>query len=68
MTVAEVFGRTVQLFLVDGSPSGLIIASIHGWTSSVSFDRRDVDEDCRRIAIRVLPERLPSKAPQQPGP
>lgn len=31
----EVFGRTIQLFLVDGTPSGLIIASIHGWTGSL---------------------------------
>ncbi len=29
------FGRTIQLFLVDGSSSGLVIASIHGWTGSV---------------------------------
>jgi hypothetical protein len=28
-------GRTIQLFLADGSPNGLIIASIHGWTGSV---------------------------------
>ena len=32
---AEAVGRTIQLFLVDGSPSGLIIASIHGWTGTV---------------------------------
>lgn len=32
---AEAFGRTIQLFLVDGTPNGLIIASIHGWTGSV---------------------------------
>jgi hypothetical protein len=31
----EAFGRTIQLFLVDGTPGGLIIASIHGWTGSV---------------------------------
>ncbi len=31
----EAFGRTIQLFLVDGTPNGLIIASIHGWTGSV---------------------------------
>jgi hypothetical protein len=31
----ETFGRTIQLFLVDGVPGGLIIASIHGWTGSV---------------------------------
>lgn len=29
------FGRTIQLFLVDGTPNGLRIASIHGWTGSV---------------------------------
>jgi hypothetical protein len=32
---APVFGRTIQLYLVDGVPSGLTIASIHGWTGSV---------------------------------
>lgn len=32
---AEAFGRTIQLFLVDGTPNGLTIASIHGWTGSV---------------------------------
>ena len=31
----KAFGRTIQLFLVDGTPNGLIIASIHGWTGSV---------------------------------
>ena len=31
----EAFGRTIQLFLVDGTPNGLTIASIHGWTGSV---------------------------------
>ena len=35
MTFTEPVGRTIQLFLVDGSPYGLIIASIHGWTGSV---------------------------------
>lgn len=33
--MTESFGRTIQLFLVDGTPTGLIIASIHGWTGSV---------------------------------
>jgi hypothetical protein len=32
MTVGEVFGRTIQLFLVDGKPTGLRKATIHGWT------------------------------------
>lgn len=31
----ETFGRTIQLFLVEGTPNGLTIASIHGWTGSV---------------------------------
>lgn len=30
------FGRTIQLFLVDGSPSGLMIATLHGWTGSLA--------------------------------
>lgn len=33
--MAEAFGRTIQLFLVDGSPTGLIVATIHGWTGAV---------------------------------
>ncbi|WP_068305057.1 GIY-YIG nuclease family protein [Pararhodobacter sp. CCB-MM2] len=28
----EAFGRTIQLFLVDGKPTGLRKATIHGWT------------------------------------
>jgi hypothetical protein len=41
----QAFGRTIRLFLADGMPSGLIVASIHGWTGSVlvasqsTFDR-----------------------------
>jgi hypothetical protein len=35
MTTTDTFGRTIQLFLEDDTPSGLIIASIHGWTGSV---------------------------------
>lgn len=32
MTAGESFGRTIQLFLVDGKPTGLRKATIHGWT------------------------------------
>jgi hypothetical protein len=32
MIMGETFGRTIQLFLVDGKPTGLRKASIHGWT------------------------------------
>ncbi len=35
MAPPEIFGRTIQLFLVDGSPNGLMIASLHGWTGAV---------------------------------
>ncbi len=35
MDAPVAFGRTIQLFLVDGSPSGLMIATIHGWTGAV---------------------------------
>ena len=28
-------GRTIQLLLTDGTPSGLTIATLHGWTGSV---------------------------------
>ena len=35
MTTSEAFGRTIQLFLVDGTPNGLRKATIHGWTGLV---------------------------------
>lgn len=35
MTTGETFGRTIQLFLVDGKPTGLRKATIHGWTGQL---------------------------------
>lgn len=35
MTVAETFGRTIQLFLVDGTSTGLRKVTIHGWTGLI---------------------------------
>ncbi|QUS36311.1 GIY-YIG nuclease family protein [Falsirhodobacter algicola] len=35
MHADDVFGRTIQLFLVDGKPTGLRKATIHGWTGFV---------------------------------
>ncbi|TKW65883.1 MAG: GIY-YIG nuclease family protein [Paracoccus denitrificans] len=32
MSTGDIFGRTIQLFLVDGKPTGLRKATIHGWT------------------------------------
>lgn len=35
METSGAFGKTIQLFLVGGKPSGLRKATIHGWTGSV---------------------------------
>jgi hypothetical protein len=54
------FGRTIQLFLVDGMPTGLIIASIHGWTGSVlvasqsTFGRLLARPEVRRTGVYIL--------------
>jgi hypothetical protein len=56
----EAFGRTVQLFLVDGTPNGLMIASIHGWTGSVlvannaTFARLVARPETDRAGIYIL--------------
>src|SRR5262249_17750275 len=41
-------GRSIQLFLVDGTPTGLIIASIHGWTGSVLVSTQSTFGDLLR--------------------
>jgi Domain of unknown function (DUF4357) len=57
---AEAFGRTIQLFLVDGVPNGLIIASIHGWTGSVlvasqaTFDKLRARPEADRTGLYIL--------------
>jgi hypothetical protein len=56
----ESFGRTIQLFLADGVPNGLIIASIHGWTGSVlvatqsTFARLRARPEADRTGIYIL--------------
>lgn len=56
----EVFGSTIQLFLVDGAPNGLIIASIHGWTGSVlvatqaTFGRLLARPEVDRTGVYIL--------------
>ncbi len=56
----EAFGRTIQLFLVDGIPNGLIIASIHGWTGSVlvstqaTFDKLRARPEADRTGLYIL--------------
>jgi Domain of unknown function (DUF4357) len=54
------FGRTIPLFLVDGNPGGLVIASIHGWTGSVlvgsqsTFARLLARPEVDRTGIYIL--------------
>ncbi|WP_336070624.1 GIY-YIG nuclease family protein [Nitratireductor rhodophyticola] len=40
MSVSQEFGRTIQLFLVDGSPNDLMVVSLHGWTGSLLVSRQ----------------------------
>ncbi|RTL61587.1 MAG: GIY-YIG nuclease family protein [Pseudonocardiaceae bacterium] len=57
---AETYGRTIQLFLADGVPNGLIIASIHGWTGSVlvasqvTFDKLRARSEANRTGLYIL--------------
>jgi hypothetical protein len=57
---SNAFGRTIQLFLVDDTPTGLIIASIHGWTGSVlvstqsTFGRLLARPEVDRTGIYIL--------------
>lgn len=48
VTAPTTFGRSIQLFLVDGTPTGLIIASIHGWTGSVLVSTQSTFGDLLR--------------------
>ena len=45
MSTGESFGRTIQLFLVDGKPTGLRKATIHGWTGLVFVSGIKNDRD-----------------------
>jgi Domain of unknown function (DUF4357) len=60
MAASNTFGRTIQLFLVDDTPTGLIIASIHGWTGAVlvstnpTFDRLLKRPEVNRTGIYIL--------------
>ncbi len=68
MSTGEIFGRTIQLFLVDGKPSGLRKATIHGWTGAVlvssqsTFASLTSREEVDRTGVYVLigpdPEKL----------
>jgi hypothetical protein len=53
-------GRTIQLFLTDGTPNGLIIASIHGWTGKIlvasqsTFDRLLARREVDRTGVYIF--------------
>lgn len=57
---SENFGRTIQLFLVDGSPNGLLIATLHGWTGSIlvcrqsTFDKFLKRPELDRAGVYIL--------------
>ncbi|MDO6587566.1 GIY-YIG nuclease family protein [Salipiger sp. 1_MG-2023] len=56
----EIFGRTIQLFLVDGKPTGLRKASIHGWTGLVflagdaAFGAMTKRKEVNRTGVYIL--------------
>jgi len=64
----ENFGRTIQLYLVDGTPGGLVVASIKGWTGSVlvgtqsTFARLLARAEVDRTGIYILYGPDPSDA------
>ena len=65
MDVQEPIGRTIQIFLVDGTVSGLTIATMHGWTGSVLVSRNQTLPkllsrlEAKRTGIYVLYGRDP---------
>ncbi len=54
------FGRTIQLFLVDGKPSGLRKVTIHGWTGIVfvsgasAFGKLTNRDEVDRTGVYIL--------------
>ena len=67
MSTGETFGRTIQLFLVDGKPTGLRKATIHGWTGVVlvssqsTFASLTSREEVDRTGVHVLTGPDPDK-------
>ena len=67
MNTGETFGRTIQLFLVDGKPTGLRKATIHGWTGVVlvssqsTFASLTSGEEVDRTGVYVLTGPDPDK-------
>lgn len=69
MNAGDTFGRTIQLFLVDGKPTGLRKATIHGWTGMLfvsgpsSFGDLAAREEVDRTGAYILT----GPDPDQPG-
>ncbi|NBB98879.1 MAG: DUF4357 domain-containing protein [Alphaproteobacteria bacterium] len=63
------FGRTIQLFLVDGKPTGLRKASIHGWTGLLfvsgasAFGDMTARDEVDRTGVYILA----GPDPERPG-
>ena len=61
------FGRTIQLFLVDGKPTGLRKATIHGWTGLLfvsgasAFGDLTARDEVDRTGIYILSGPDPEK-------
>ena len=61
------FGRTIQLFLVDGKPTGLRKATIHGWTGlffvsgAFAFGDLTARDEVDRTGIYILSGPDPEK-------
>lgn len=68
MSTEASFGRTIQLFLVDGKPTGLRKATIHGWTGLLfvsgasAFGNLTAREEVDRTGIYILSGPDPEKA------
>lgn len=67
MISGDSFGRTIQLFLVDGKPTGLRKATIHGWTGVVlvssqsTFAKLTERDEVDRTGIYILTGPDPEK-------
>ena len=68
MSTVDTFGRTIQLFLVDGKPTGLRKATIHGWTGLLfvsgdsAFGDLTAREEVDRTGVYILSGPDPEKA------
>lgn len=68
MSTGDSFGRTIQLFLVDGKPTGLRKATIHGWTGLLfvsgasAFGDLTAREEVDRTGVYILSGPDPDKA------